>query len=177
MWGKVTRMQLKPKIWRARAKFRSFDGVVRRYEAWGPTGPKAEAALIHKLTLLVPVNEDEIRPEMQLRELSKIWWAEFEDLGRAANTSKRYRELLDTYILPGTGELTIREANVNSLDRFLKTTRTKSGATTAKMCKTILSGMLSLATRHGAISANPLREVARIPIVTKEVRAPGLRSW
>lgn len=170
-WGQITRMQLKPKIWRARAKFRSFDGSVRRYEAWGPSGPKAEAALIHKLTLLIPVNEDEIGPEMQLRELSRIWWAEFEDLGRASNTSKRYRELLDTHILPGTGELTIREANVNSLDRFLKTIRTNSGATTAKMCKTILSGMLSLATRHGAINANPLREVAKIPIVVKEVRA------
>ncbi|MEV8183385.1 site-specific integrase [Specibacter sp. NPDC078692] len=122
------------------------------------------------------MNEDEIGPEMQLRELSRIWWAEFEDLGRAANTSKRYRELLDTHILPGTGELTIREANVNSLDRFLKTIRTNSGATTAKMCKTILSGMLSLATRHGAISANPLREVAKIPIVVKEVRALTLEE-
>ena len=131
-WGQITRMQLKPKIWRARAKFRSFDGVVRRYEAWGASGPKAEAALIHKLTLLVPVNEDEIGPEMQLRQLSRIWWAEFEDLGRAANTSKRYRELLDTHILPGTGELTIREANVNALDRFLKTIRTNSGPTCAR---------------------------------------------
>lgn len=175
-WGQITRKQLKPKIWRARAKFRSYDGVIRRYEAWGPSGPKAEAALIHKLTLLIPTNEDEIGPEMQLRELSRIWWAEFEDLGRAANTNKRYRELLDTHILPGTGELTIREANVNSLDRFLKFIRTNNGATTAKMCKTILSGMLSLATRHGAISANPLREVAKIPIVTKEVRALTLEE-
>ncbi|MDD0858022.1 hypothetical protein NHF46_10055 [Arthrobacter alpinus] len=175
-WGQITRKQLKPKFWRARAKFRSFDGVIRRYEAWGPTGPKAEAALIHKLTPLNPVNVDEIGPEMQLRELSRIWWAEFEDFGRAANTSKRYRELLDAHILPGTGELTIREVNVNSLDRFLKTIRTNSGAATATMCKTILSGMLSLATRHGAISADPLREVAKIPIVTKEVRALTLEE-
>ena len=41
-WGQITRMQLKPNIWRARATFRSFDGVVRRYEAWGASGPKAE---------------------------------------------------------------------------------------------------------------------------------------
>lgn len=72
--------------------------------------------------------------------------------------------------------LTIREANVNSLDRFLKFIRTNSGATTATMCKTILSGMLSLATRHGAISANPLRKVAKIPIVVKEVRALTLEE-
>jgi len=44
------------------------------------------------------------------------------------------------------------------------------------MCKTILSGMLSLATQHGAINANPLREVARIPIATKEVRALTLEE-
>lgn len=122
-WGQITRKQLKPKTWRARAKFRSFDGKVHRYEAWGPSGPKAEAALVHKLTLLDPVNEDEISPDMQLRDLSRIWWAEFEDLDRTANTSRRYRELLNTYILPGTGELTIREASVNSLDKFLKSVR------------------------------------------------------
>lgn len=170
-WGKINRTQLQPKVWRARARFRSFDGKMRLYEAQGASGPKAEAALIHKLTLLVPVNEEEISPDMQLRDLSKVWWSEFEDLDRAANTSRRYREIINTYILPGVGDLTIREATVNSLDRFLKTVRTKNGNTTAKMCKTILSGMLSLATRHGALGENPLREVARIPIATKEVRA------
>ncbi|MDD0858401.1 hypothetical protein NHF46_12800 [Arthrobacter alpinus] len=71
---------------------------MRLYEAQGVSGPKAEAALIHKLTLLVPVNEEEISPDMQVRELSKIWWAEFEDLDRAANTSRRYREIINTYI-------------------------------------------------------------------------------
>lgn len=82
-------MQLKPKTWRARAKFRSFDGVMRRYEAWGASEPKAEATLIRKLTLLAPAPEDEIRPKMQMRELSRIWWANFENLGRVANTSRR----------------------------------------------------------------------------------------
>ena len=40
-WGQITRTQLKPKIWRARARFRSFDGKMRLYEAQGASGPKA----------------------------------------------------------------------------------------------------------------------------------------
>ena len=175
-WGKITREPLKPGLWRARARFRSFDGKIRRYEARSSTGAKAENALIHKLMILAPGSEELINPDMPLRELAKIWWSEFSDLDRAPNTRQRYREVLDGYILPGTGGLTIREANVSALDRFLKTVRKNNGNSTAKICKSLLSGMMSLATRHGAIGANPLREVARIPASAKEVRALTLQE-
>lgn len=39
-WGQITRMQLQPKTWQARTKFRSFDGVLRRYEAWELQGQR-----------------------------------------------------------------------------------------------------------------------------------------
>ncbi|NVM98406.1 site-specific integrase [Arthrobacter sp. SDTb3-6] len=141
------------------------------YQSTGPTGAQAEATLLAKLNAMMPPSDDVISPDMAMSELSKFWWLEFEDLDRAANTRRRYREIIDTYILPGVGNLTIREANVSTLDKFLKGVRTKHGNATAKMSKTLLTGMLSLATRHGAAPANPLREVARIPTTSKEVRA------
>jgi integrase len=65
--------------------------------------------------------------------------------------------------------------------------RTKHGNATAKLCKTVLSGMLGLAARHGALDGNPLRDVATIPTNHTEVRAltvaevgalrAGLRQW
>ncbi|WP_315913244.1 site-specific integrase [Arthrobacter sp. lap29] len=150
---------------------RAYDGKPRMYQATAPTGAQAEAALLAKLNAMLPPTDDVISPDMVMSELSKFWWLEFEDLDRAANTRRRYREVIDTYILPGVGNLTIREANVSTLDKFLKGVRTKHGNATAKMTRTLLSGMLSLATRHGAAPANPLREVARIPSSSKEVRA------
>ena len=42
----------------------------------------------------------------------------FEDLNRAANTSRRCRETINAYILSGVGDLTVREATDGSLDPF-----------------------------------------------------------
>lgn len=170
-WGKVTRRKLGPTTWRARATMRGYDGKPRMYQMTGPTGAQAETGLLAKLNAMLPPTDDVISPDMAMSELAKFWWLEFEDLKRAANTRRRYREIIDTYILPGVGNLTIREANVSTLDKFLKGVRTKHGNATAKMSKTLLTGMLSLATRHGAAAANPLREVSRIPTDSKEVRA------
>jgi hypothetical protein len=40
--------------------------------------------------------------------------------------------------------------------------KNKAGAPTAKTCRAILSGAMSLAVRYGAASVNPVREVDTI---------------
>lgn len=175
------------------ARFRDFDGITRKVEARASAtskndrGAKAERLLIAALTdRAMPAGED-ITGDMRITKLALIWWAEFEDTGRALNTRRRYRDIMDNYVCPGVGGLRIREATVSTLDRFLKTMRIKHGNATAKLCKTVLSGMLGLAARHGALDGNPLRDVATIPTSHKEVRAltvtevgalrTGLRQW
>ncbi|MET3721172.1 MULTISPECIES: hypothetical protein [unclassified Arthrobacter] len=90
-------------------------------------------------------------------KLAVIWWAEFEDTDRALNTRRRYRDIMDNFVSPGIGgiRIRIREATVSTLDRFLKTMRTKHGNATANLCKTVLSGMPGLAARHGALDGKP----------------------
>lgn len=192
-WGKISRDEVTPGVWRAMARFRDFDGITRKVEARAAAtskadrGGKAERLLITALTdRAMPAGED-ITGDMRITKLAVIWWAEFEDIGRALNTRRRYKDIMDNYVCPGVGGLRIREANVSTLDRFLKTMRTKHGNATAKLCKTVLSGMLGLAARHGALDGNPLRDVATIPTNHKEVRAltlsevgalrAGLRQW
>ncbi len=73
------------------------------------------------------------------------------------------------------------------MDRFLKSIKTKNGGATAKLRRTVLSGMLGLATRMGALGGNPLRDVSSIHIEHLEVKAlsvadvatlrNGLRAW
>ncbi|SKB86113.1 Site-specific recombinase XerD [Arthrobacter sp. 31Cvi3.1E] len=192
-WGKISRDEVSPGVWRAMARFRDFDGVTRKVEARTVAvskhdrGSRAEQALIAALRDRAMPAGDDITADTRLSRLAEIWWLEFMDQDRAINTQRRYREVKDTYVLPGVGGLTIREATVSRLDRFLKATASKHGAATAKLVKTVLSAMLGLAARHGAIGANPLRDVAKVPTSRKEVRAltideaaalrAGLRQW
>lgn len=175
------------------ARFRDFDGVTRKVEARARAsskndrGSRAERALISALKERSTPEGEDITPETRLNKLADIWWVEFMDQGRAINTQRRYREVKDAYVCPGLGGLTIREATVSRLDRFLKATTAKHGSATAKLAKTVLSAMLGLAARHGAISSNPLRDVAKVRMSRKEVRAltveeasalrSGLKQW
>lgn len=181
-WGKISRDEVTPGVWRAMARFRDFDGVTRKVEARAAAiskndrGSKAEQALISALKDRAMPAGDDITPDMRLNRLAEIWWLEFMDQDRATNTRRRYREVLDSYVCPGVGGLTLREATVSRLDRFLKATRVKHGNGSAKLAKTLLSAMLGLAARHGAIGANPLRDVAKVPVSRKEVRALTLEE-
>jgi integrase len=60
------------------------------------------------------------------------------------------------------GALRVREVSTPAVDRTLKMIDTKAGPGSAKTARSVLSGMLRLAVRHGAISANPVREAAPI---------------
>lgn len=186
-WGKISRDQPSPGVHRAMCRFRDFDGVTRKVEARSTTGAKAERELIAKLQdRAAPAGQD-IHSSMRVSALVPIWWAEFEDKDRAINTRRRYRETLDLHILPGVGSLRIRECTVSALDRFLKALRASSGDGAAKVAKSVLSGVLALAVRHGALDSNPLRDVAPVPTKRSTVRAltvnevvalrAGLAAW
>ncbi|NUL43867.1 site-specific integrase [Cellulosimicrobium funkei] len=108
---------------------------------------------------------------MKVSALVPLWWAEFEDLDRAINTRKRYRETLDLHITPALGNLRVRECTVSRVDRFLKALRGSAGDASAKVAKTVLSSVLGLAVRHGALESNPVRDVAAIPAKKTNVRA------
>jgi len=76
-------------------------------------------------------------------------------------------------MLPAIGDLTIREATVGALDRYLKTlARTRPSG--AQRCKSTLLQMFSLAVRHGALPANPVRDVGRLPKPRRVVQAMTL---
>jgi hypothetical protein len=75
-----------------------------------------------------------------------------------SGTEGTYRSILDRYVLPGLGELRIRELTVARADRFLGTLSASVGVATAKTARSVVSGMLGYAARHGAVSTNPVRD-------------------
>jgi len=60
---------------------------------------------------------------------------------------------------------------VPAVDRFLRAISGARGAATAKGARSVLSNMVGLAMRHGAMTANPTPDARRISIVKKTVTA------
>lgn len=161
-WGKIRTERLGPKRFRARTRFRDYDGKTRDVEATDTTGPAAIRALKVKLRDRSAPSNDEITRDTRVTKLAELWLEEITDEERLAPQSiDRYTGVLRTRILTALGDLRIREATAGRIDRFLRNLA-KTHAATAKTAKVILSQMFNLAVRHEAITTNPVREAGRI---------------
>lgn len=169
-WGKVTRTEMRPKKWRARANFRDFTGRTKRIEAWGKSGADAQRNLEAELRDRVATVSEDITGSMRLHALGQRWLTECEQADLEPQSVAEYRRTFERVIEPGLGGLQIREATVSALDRFLKDLAARTPAT-AKQAKVVLNGMLGLAARHDAIRSNPVRDTVLPRGKRKAVRA------
>ncbi|GIF04682.1 tyrosine-type recombinase/integrase [Actinoplanes siamensis] len=168
-YGTIRTEQLGPNRFRARTRFRDYDGKTRDVEATDVSGPAATRALKVKLRDRTIPNDDEINRDTRITTLSQKWIDELTDEQRIApQTIDRYRGTLRTAILPALGELRIREVTVGRLDRLLREIA-KNHPSKAKGAKVALSQMVALAVRHGAIPTNPVRDTGRLRKPRREV--------
>ena len=168
-WGRITRTELGPDRWRARAKYRDHDGVTRVVERTGKTGAAAERALVTYLRDRArPSDGQDITADTELVDLAAAWVATLDDGRRTPQTVEKYRATIDKHITPALGGVRVGEASVGKLDRFL---RAVDGDATAKWCRVILTGMFALAARHDAIDHNPVRDTSTRHRPAKVVRA------
>ena len=104
----------------------------------------------------------EITPDTKIAGLAETWFAEISGQDRSPGTLRAYRDRLDRQIIPALGNLRVRELTTGVVDRHLRAIRDKHGAALTKLCRTVLSGMAGLATRHDALEFNPVRDAGRI---------------
>src|SRR6266511_1052753 len=186
-WGKIRREKVGNRRFRARARFRDFDGVTRYVEAWGESGAAAERALRIKLRDRSAPANDEITADMRITRLGELWLNEVIAEERVTpQTISRYETSLRTAIRPALGNLRIREATVSRLDRFLKVVAAQYPAK-ARGAKVVLGQMLGMAVRHGALTTNPVRDIGRLRKRRRAVKAlkvedlqavrAALRNW
>ncbi|WP_258175390.1 tyrosine-type recombinase/integrase [Actinopolyspora mortivallis] len=153
-------------MWRALTKFRDFDGVTRSVERVGKTKAAAQRQLKQALTERTATVAEVVAPSTRFREVAEQWFRSVQAAAaqgtRSPTTVDVYRSQLDRHVLPALGELRIQEVTVPRVDSFLSALRSQSGTSTAKTSRTVVSGVLGLAVRHGAIPNNPVRETARI---------------
>lgn len=174
-WGKIRRYQLGAKSWRATTNYRDYDGVTRRIERFGESGAKAERRLTESLRDRARMSgQGEITADTMVREVCARWFDEVRRKDKAASTVDAYDDALRLHVLPAVGGLRVRELTVGVADRFLSSVRDKTGPSAAKHAKTVLSGVMGLATRHEAIDHNPMREVSPIAVERTEARSLDL---
>jgi integrase len=113
----------------------------------------------------------DVTADMTVGQLADAWIDEIVIENRVKRqTVGHYADNLHYLILPALGDMTLRETTVGVLDRYLKTlARTRPSG--AQRCKGTLLQMFSLAVRHGALAANPVRDVGRLPKPRKIVQA------
>lgn len=161
--GKIRFQKLGKHRIRARVNVRDYDGETREVTRFGPTQAAAERRLKEALRdRSGPPADGEITADTRLRDAAKLWWAEVEESDDlSAQTKEIYERTLDR-IIKALGGLLLREVDVPRADAFIKSVRTNLGPSAAKTAKSVLSLLLGMAVRHGAIGANPVRDVARI---------------
>lgn len=159
-WGRIRREHIGPGSFRARCRFRDYDGLTRDVEAWGGTGAAAERALLVMLRDRVTPTGDEITRDTRVSLLADRWLkALIDDEEVAPQTIDRYETSLRTAVVPALGNLRIREITVGRLEKFFRSMRDRPGK--ARGARTVLSRMLAMAVRHGALEHNPIRELDR----------------
>jgi integrase len=142
----------------ARTYFRDLDGRRRLVTRYGQTRAQAERRLREALRDRSTGATPPVPADSRLSAMAALWLADVDGSDRASGTKRLYRFVTNSYVLPALGELRLREVTVPALDRLLTSVHSAHGPAAAKTTRSVLSGILGLAVRHGLLATNPVRE-------------------
>lgn len=157
----------KPTRFRAMASFRDFDGVTRSLQARGKTATQASQNLRMRLQNRARGGAGgELNGMTRFSTAAKTWVAKIEDQvadgQRSPGTLDTYGRQLKNHVLPALGEVRLAEITPPMAHRVVRTFKQEISPASARSCRSVISGVLGLAVLHGAIPANPMREIGRI---------------
>ena len=157
----------KPKRHRARAYYRDFDGVTRLVEASGRTPTIATNNLRMKVqNRTLAGRHGDLTSMSRFSDAADLWLSKVDEMvkegRRSPGTVDTYRRQLKNHVLPAMGEVRLGEATTPLVDKVVAAIKADVSAATAKSCRSVISGVMGLAVRYGAITHNPVREVEQI---------------
>jgi integrase len=166
-YGNITVHRVPSGGYCAVTRFRDHDGVTRKVKKVAATSAAAKSRLREALRDRSPLGPTSgLAGDSRFRAAADEWIGVVDQLVgqglRSPNTAQLYRLNLMTHVLPAIGEIRLRELTVPRLDQFVQTVQLRSGTATAKIARTVVSGVLGLAVRHGAIPVNPTRDVGQL---------------
>lgn len=170
-WGKIWRTETKAGTPAAMAYYRDLDGARRRIIRTATSHAKAEAAAREALKVRLAPADGYLTGQTTLESLAETWLSDLEKSTLTPATIRRYRSIIAVKINRHVGAIRVSEATVPRLQRIIDDT---DSTAQARMLGVVLTGMLDLAVRHGAIKDNPAKHL-RLPQQTRhEVKAPTL---
>jgi integrase len=154
--GRITYEKVNPKLVRARARYRDRDGQTKFIRGQGTTEAAARRHLQERLAEKMGAM---LTGQDKLGKVIDAWLVEIdEDTEMATSTRRVYRGCAEGHIRPALGELYLSEVDVQAVNHCLRKVRDSSGPSAAKTARSVLSGVLSVAVKTGALQANPARE-------------------
>lgn len=169
--------QVKPRLWLARCRVRDADGETRQVKRTGPSRSAAENALQSALSDRRSSGSGAtLTGDAKLRDAAARWLeqrkAEVEGGNLSPSTLDRYESAWRNDVEPALGSVRLRELTVDRCEVWKLALRKRKGSSATKSARTVLSGILGLAARRGAIATNPCRDLSLIPGTAKDtVRA------
>lgn len=161
-YGQMYVFQLGEQRFRARVRYRDYDGVTRLVERSGRSRTAAADNLRKALRDRGRSALDgEITSDTKVAAVAELWLREIDESNRAVRTKLAYRDVWNRVGTPAVGQLRVRDMRVSQVDRMLREVRERIGLGTAHHVKVILGGVLGLAVRHDALEVNPVRGVSR----------------
>lgn len=166
--------------------YRDFTGRRRRVKRSGSSRAAARRAVTKVVEQVLACGRDgEFTPSSTLADAATAWLVVFEARvrcgSRSAKTLDLYQDAVGRHIVPGVGALRLGEITTSRLDRFLQGLLANKGYATAKLCRTVLSGICGWLVRQEALASNPVRDVT--PLEADRDRTPRalaptqLRDW
>lgn len=166
-YGRIRTWKVTPGVYRARARYRDYDGVTRPVKRTGHSPAVAENNLREALRDRRKVTSaGDVTADTMLADLAKVWLADVARSVRngdlSTGTAEQYEYHVNRFIIEGIGRLRVSEASVSRLQKLIDTVTEKNGKGSARTTRSVLSGMLGLAVRHDALDRNPVRELGKI---------------
>lgn len=169
-WGRasVVRAGQGALPYRARVRLRDFDGNFRVVERWGSSASAARRAVERAIDeqMRSRSTATDLTSRDTLAKAAEVWLARLNQLARIGQRSPgtiyTYERQLETHVLPALGQLRLHEITTPLVDRWVTDLHEGVGPATAKTCRSILSGVMGMAVRHGAVTANPTRDLERL---------------
>ena len=184
--GDIHAREVSPKWWKARCYVRDLDGHRREVTRWDRTKTGAVDAVQRALKDRPGFAESDIGPDSTVETVARAWMElverEVADGAKSSDTARTYRSTLDNHVLPAMGALRCREATLTRVEGLLMA-KAQAGVSGAqrKTIKSVLSGVLGHAARHGAIPANPVRDTSRVVARAKKepraMTADEIMTW
>ncbi|WP_270887560.1 phage integrase central domain-containing protein [Pedococcus sp. 5OH_020] len=143
--------------------------MTRLVETRARSKTEAEANLLQRLRARTAVRHGgTLRSVDRFSTAADLWMGRVSDMvadgRRSPGTLDTYRRQLDNHVLPALGEVRLGEISTPLVDSVIRTIKTKVSPATAKSSRSVISGVLGLAVRHGAMASNHVRDAERLEV-------------